>query len=75
MSHTKDVMIFYELKQQGMSNRAISRHTGRDRKTVAKYLDQGLELPSYKFRPAKPGKLDPYKDYLRGRLADNSTSP
>ncbi len=53
-----------------MSNRAISQHTGRDHKTVAKYLDQGLELPSYKPRPAKPGKLDPYKDYLRGHLYD-----
>ena len=70
MLQMKDVMIFYDLKQQGRSNRAISRHTGRERKTVAKDLDQGLKLPSYKPRLAKPGKRDPYKDDLRGRLDD-----
>ena len=41
----KDIMTFTELKQQGLSNRAISRRTGRDRKTVAKYLQRGLKEP------------------------------
>ena len=34
----KDIMTFTELKQQGLSNRAISRPTGRNRKTVAQFL-------------------------------------
>ncbi len=68
MLQMKDIMLLSELKQQGLSNRAISRQTGRDRKTVAKYLDRGLKVPRYKPRSTKPGKLDPYKEYIRGRL-------
>src|SRR5690606_27642047 len=28
------------------------------------------ELPKYKPRPPRPSKLDPYKDYLRARMAE-----
>ncbi len=68
MLQMKDIMLLSELKQQGLSNRAISRQTCRDRKTVAKYLDRGLKVPRYKPRSTKPGKLDPDKEYIRGRL-------
>ena len=54
-----------------MSLRAISRHTGHHRKTITKYLNNGLKEPQYKPRPPRPGKLDPYKDYLRERLDDH----
>lgn len=57
------------MRSQGLSIREISRRTGRDRKTIAKYL-QCQELPKYKPRPPRPSKLDPYKDYLRARMAE-----
>ena len=57
------------MRSQGLSIREIARRTGRDRKTIAKYL-QCQELPKYKPRPPRPSKLDPYKDYLRARMAE-----
>lgn len=67
----KDVMILTGLKQQGLSNRVISPHTGHDRKTDAKYLKRGLKSSSAKFWPPKLGKLYPCKAYLKGCLDDD----
>lgn len=52
---------------QGLSIREIAR-TGHDRKTIRKYLHAD-EIPKYGPRPARPSKLDPFKDYLMGRMA------
>ena len=68
MIPTTDQMVFHDLKQQGLSLREISRQTGRDRKAIAKYLALGLTPPRYKPRPPRPGKLDPFKEYLKHRL-------
>lgn len=56
-----------ELKNQGLSIRAIRRETGHSRKTISKYLKR-VEPPKYKPRVHKPSKLDPYKEYIRSRL-------
>lgn len=56
-----------ELKNQGLSIRAIKRETGHSRKTISKYLNR-VKPPEYKPRPRKPSKLEPYKDYIRSRL-------
>jgi transposase len=54
------------LARRGWSVSAIARHTGRDRKTVAKYLAGG-----------KPGRepasscLEPYRAYLEARFVDD----
>ena len=64
----EDIMDFHQLKQQGMSVRAISRHTGYNRRTVAKYLRNGLKEPKFKPRAPRPCKLDPYREYLGSRL-------
>ena len=40
-----------------------------DRKTVRRYLQYGVEQPRYGPRAPRPQKLDPYRAYLRGRLA------
>ena len=49
---------------------AIARRTGRDPKTVRKYIERGLELPAYRSRQVgRPSKLAPYLDYLRARIA------
>ena len=59
-----------ELHRQGLSVTAIARRTGRDPKTVRKYIERGLELPAYGPRcVGRPNKLAPYLDYLRERLA------
>ena len=57
------------MKRQGLSVREMARRTGRDRKTIRKYLTMH-EAPKYKPRPKVPLKLDPYKEYLAGRMAE-----
>lgn len=56
-----------ELHAQGLSIKAIRRQTGHSRNTIRKYT-RCHDPPSYKPRPARPGKLDPYKEYICGRL-------
>ena len=49
---------------------AIARRTGRDPKTVRKYIERGLDPPVYGPRQVgRPSKLAPYLDYLRERVA------
>ncbi len=63
-------MMILDLHRQGLSVTAIARRTGRDPKTVRKYIECGLELPTYGPRQVeRPNKLAPYLDYLRERVA------
>ncbi len=55
------------LKQQGKSERQISRLTGHSRTTVRKYLASD-EAPAYQCRPGRSSKLDPYKGYMLERI-------
>jgi transposase len=64
----RDVLMIHDLHRQGLSIQEIARRTGHDRKTVRKYLKAGMEPPVYGPRQPRPSILDPYKDYLRGRL-------
>jgi transposase len=65
-----DLLMILELHRQGLSVTAIARRTGRDPKTVRKYLERGLEPPAYGPRQVgRPNKLAPYLDYLRERVA------
>ena len=61
-----------EMKRQGLSIQRISQLTGFDRKTIRKYLlALPATAPAYGPRQAgtrKPGKLDPFKEYLSDRL-------
>ena len=60
-----------DLNRQGLSVSAIARRTGRDPKTVRKYIARRLEPPVYGPRQvSRPGKLLPFVDYIRERLAD-----
>jgi len=58
------------LHQQGYSQRAIARDLGISRHTVKKYLESKEDKPCYTPRPKRPMKLDPYRDYIKQRLAD-----
>jgi transposase len=65
-----ELMMILNLHRQGLSITAIARRTGRDPKTVRKYISRGLELPAYGPRQVgRPGKLAPFLDYLRERIA------
>ena len=65
-----ELMMILELHRQGLSITAIARRTGRDPKTVRKYVERGLEPPVYGPRQVgRPNKLAPYLDYLRERIA------
>lgn len=63
-----EIMNILELHRQGMTARAIARLTGKDRKTVKKYISDGPKVPQYTPRPQKASKLDPFAAYLRERV-------
>ena len=52
---------------RGWTKAAIARHTGRDRKTVAKYLDR----PAGEGRERVPSCLEPFRGYLEARFEDD----
>lgn len=68
MVRNGELFVIHELHQEGLSISAIARRTGLDRKTVRKYLEQGLKAPCYGPRPPRPQLLDPYREYLRARI-------
>jgi len=53
---------------EGLPKAAIAAKLGLSRRTVHRYVTSGKAEPSYGPRPPRPSHLDPYKDYLRGRL-------
>lgn len=55
------------LSRQGMSIRAIARHTGLSRNTVRQAL-RATTPPAYHKRPARERKIDQFLDYLRDQL-------
>ena len=58
-----------ELHRQGVSISAIARRVGLDRKTVRRYIGQGLEPPTYGPRQPRISQLRAFEPYLRERLA------
>jgi transposase len=58
-----------ELHRQGVSVSAIARRLALDRKTVRRYIAQGLEPPAYGPRQPLVSKLRAFEPYLRERLA------
>jgi len=64
-----ELMMILELHRQGVSITAIARRTGRDPKTVRKYIERGVEAPVYGPRSVgRPSKLASYMDFLRERV-------
>lgn len=63
----EDDVEVHALARRGWSVSAIARHTGRDRKTVRRYL-AGLG-PS---REPAPSCLEPFRAYLEARFADDA---
>ena len=57
-----------ELRRQGLGVSAIARQTGLDRKTVRKYLAQGLEAPVYGPRARGERLAEQFRAYLSERV-------
>ena len=58
-----------ELHRQGVTVSAIARRVGLDRKTVRRYITDGLEPPVYGPRKPRTTQLQRFEHYLRERLA------
>jgi transposase len=63
----EDDVEIHALARRGWSVSAIARHTGRDRKTVRKYL--AGPGPS---REAPPSCVEPFREYLAARLIEDA---
>ena len=57
------------LKKQGQSIKGIARETGLARNTVRKYLKRDTSTPAYERKVTRSGKLDPFKGYIKSRIA------
>ncbi|WP_325170225.1 IS21 family transposase [Noviherbaspirillum pedocola] len=68
MVRLKEWIMILELHRQGLSVSAIAERTGHDRKTVRKYIREGLAAPQYKPRNPRPTVIEPYEAYLRERV-------
>jgi len=62
---TLEIRILY---RQGVGIREIARRMGIARNTVRRHLACDVE-PVYGPRTPRPGKLEPFKDYIAERLA------
>jgi transposase len=63
----EDDVEIHALAARGWSKAAIARHTGRDRKTVSKYLAR----PASVRRDRAPSCLEPFRGYLEARFGDD----
>lgn len=68
MKKLGDLIMILDLHRQGLKVAVIARQVGIDRKTVRKYIAQGIEVPTYGPRQPRDRLLDPWMDYLRSRL-------
>ena len=65
----REIVMVHDMKRQGL-RRLGHRQTDRPRpQDHAQYLDQGMESVRYGSRQPQPRLIDPYADYLRGRVA------
>jgi transposase len=67
----EDDVEIHALAARGWSQSAISRHTGRDRKTIRKYLAAGT-MPG---RERAPSCLEPWRAYIAARFEDDPHLP
>jgi transposase len=67
MINKEHIMNIRSLAKQGYSQRQIARMTGLNRRTVRRYLQEGL-LPVY-HNEQRQGMIDPYKTLIEGWLS------
>lgn len=60
-------MTILELHRQGLTISAIAARLGMDRKTVRKYIKEGVQAPRYGPRAPRACVVDPFVDYITER--------
>jgi transposase len=68
MVELEEVMTILELHRQGLSISAIAARLGMDRKTIRKYIKDGVQAPRYGPRAPRPRVVDPFVRYLTERV-------
>lgn len=68
----EDDVEIHALKARGWTVSAIARHTGRDRKTVRRYL---VGEGGHQNRTPAPSCLEPYRAYITARFCDDPHLP
>jgi transposase len=63
-----EVMTILELHRQGLSISAIATRLGMDRKTVRKYIKDGVQAPRYGPRAPRPCVVDAFVGYITERV-------
>jgi len=61
-------MTILELHRQGLSISAIAARLEMDRKTVRKYIRDGVQAPRYGPRAPRPRVVDPFVNYVSERV-------
>ena len=69
MITTEELMKIKILYKQGYSQRAIADKLNISRNTVRRYLNSDIDEPNYKQRDKKESILDPFKTYIKDRIA------
>src|SRR5260363_241047 len=67
-----EVMTILELHRQGLGISAIAARLKLDRKTVRKYLEEGIQVPRYGPRAPRAGLIEPFAKDLTERVVDFS---
>jgi transposase len=62
------VIVINHYLHEGLSKSATARKLGVNRSTIHRYLKSGKDSPRYEPRSPQPSVIDPFKDYMRGRL-------
>jgi transposase len=62
------VIVINHCLHEGLSKSATARKMGVNRSTIHRYLKSGKDSPRYEPRSPQPSVIDPFKDYIRGRL-------
>jgi transposase len=63
-----EVMTILELHRQGLSISAIAARLNMDRKTIRKYIKDGVQAPRYGPRAPRPCVVDPFVSYVTERV-------
>ncbi|WP_269112629.1 ATP-binding protein [Burkholderia cepacia] len=66
----EEVMTILELHRQGLSISAIAARLSMDRKTVRKYIRNGVQAPRYGPRAPRPCVVDPFVHYVTERVRE-----
>ena len=72
MLSTDQFMDIALLHREGRSLREIAALTGHSRNTIRRVVRE--KAPSAFHTPPRPSRLDPFKDYLRGRFLEHGLS-